>query len=65
MGFWHLWMGQEGGGTVTASPVITIEGRSLVADEKCTNVDSVRTIRTTLTPGDAADVYVFEETEVS
>ena len=65
MSFWHAYMGIEGGGTAVTSHVITIEGQCLVADSEGVKMDSRRAVRATLTPGDAAVVYVFEETEVS
>ena len=65
MSFWHLWMGQTGGGTAVTAYEITIEGQCFSLDQDGVNIDSTRTVRAQLDRGDAAVVYVFEETEVS
>ncbi len=58
-------MMQRRGGYIAARPVITIEGQIITTRTRGLTVDSTRKILATLTPGDAAVVYTFEETEVS
>ncbi len=50
---------------IAARPVVTIEGQIITTRTRGLTVDSTRKILATLTPGDAAVVYTFEETEVS
>jgi hypothetical protein len=52
-------------GAAITSHVVTIEGRCFTEEAKGFSVDSTRKILATITPGDAAVSYGFEETEVS
>lgn len=62
MSFWHAYMGINGGGTATVSHVITIDFETSLTGEEA---DGTRKVIATLSPADAAVVYVFDETEVS
>lgn len=66
MTFWHSYLGFAGGGTATVEHTITIDFSTSVTSGPAANeTDGTRKVIANVTPGDAAVVYVFEETEVS